>query len=177
MSAATGRDTVSAVIDSGISQTVLIQRGEGRFEPRDVKLGARSDNYVEVIEGLKQGDQVVVAANFLIDAESNLKAAITGFAGSPPSAAASDVTAIKVAVHQAQGTVEDVDMKAGTVSLAHGPIASLKWPAMTMEFKVANDELFKSLAPRSKVTVEFVQRQLGEWVITSVQPLATHTGH
>ena len=65
---------LSAVIDSGTRQIVLVQQGEGRFAPRQVKLGARSDNYVEVVDGVKDGEQVVVAANFLIDAESNLKA-------------------------------------------------------------------------------------------------------
>lgn len=70
----------SAVIDSGKRQIVLVQRGEGRFEPREVKTGARGDNVVEVLEGLKDGEEVVVAANFLIDAESNLKAALSGFA-------------------------------------------------------------------------------------------------
>jgi hypothetical protein len=79
---------VSAVIDSGTRQIVLIQKGEGRFEPREVKLGARSDTDVEVIEGVKDGEQVVVAANFLIDAESNLKAAIGGFSSAPPAAPA-----------------------------------------------------------------------------------------
>jgi len=71
----------SAVIDSGARQVVLIDRGEGRFEPRQVKLGMRGDGFVEVIDGLKEGDHVVVAANFLIDAESNLKAALAGFSG------------------------------------------------------------------------------------------------
>ena len=60
---------------------VLIDRGEGRFEPRTVKLGARADGYVEVIEGVRDGEPVVVSANFLIDAESNLKAALGGFGG------------------------------------------------------------------------------------------------
>ena len=58
---------------------VLVQLQEGRFEPRDVRLGARSDNYFEVLEGVKEGEQVVVSANFLIDAESNLKAALQAF--------------------------------------------------------------------------------------------------
>lgn len=66
----------SAVIDSGVRQLVLLVRGEGRFAPREVRLGARSDQFVEVLEGLSEGDLVVTAANFLIDAESNLKAAI-----------------------------------------------------------------------------------------------------
>lgn len=73
---------VSAVIDSGTRQMVLIQLKEGRFEPRDVKLGARSDTHVEVLSGVREGELVVVAANFLIDAESNLKAAVGGLTGS-----------------------------------------------------------------------------------------------
>ena len=69
----------SAVLDSGTRQVVLVRRDEGLFEPREVKLGMRGDGYIEVIEGVKEGEDVVVSANFLIDAESNLKAAIGGF--------------------------------------------------------------------------------------------------
>ena len=69
----------SAVIDSGSRQVVLIAKGEGRFEPRPVKLGRRGDGYVEVLEGIDQGDEVVTSATFLIDAESNLKAALQAF--------------------------------------------------------------------------------------------------
>ena len=82
---------VSAVIDSGARQLALVQVGdasEGRFEPREVKLGARSENYLEVLSGLREGESVVTSANFLIDAESNLKAAIAGF-GTAPAAASS----------------------------------------------------------------------------------------
>ncbi|WP_077729688.1 efflux RND transporter periplasmic adaptor subunit [Methylocaldum sp. 14B] len=66
----------SAVLDSGTRQVVLVQRGEGLFEPRVVKPGWRADGYVEVLEGLTAGETVVSRANFLIDAESNLKAAL-----------------------------------------------------------------------------------------------------
>ena len=68
----------SAVLDTGTRRIVLVQLMEGRFEPREVKLGSRSDSYVEVLAGVREGEQVVVAANFLIDAESNLKAVIGG---------------------------------------------------------------------------------------------------
>jgi Cu(I)/Ag(I) efflux system membrane fusion protein len=76
----------SAVLDSGARQSVLVDEGEGRFEPREVKLGQRGDGYVEVREGVHDGEPVVVSANFLIDAESNLKAALKGFseAGGQP---------------------------------------------------------------------------------------------
>jgi len=70
----------SAVIDSGQRQVVLVAKGEGRFEPRPVKVGRRGDGYVEVLEGLSKGDEVVTSATFLIDAESNLKAALQAFA-------------------------------------------------------------------------------------------------
>jgi Cu(I)/Ag(I) efflux system membrane fusion protein len=68
----------SAVIDSGERQIVLLDKGDGRFEPRAVKLGRRGDGRVEIKEGLAENDKVVVSANFLIDAESNLKAALKG---------------------------------------------------------------------------------------------------
>ena len=76
---------VSAVIDSGNRQVVIVERGEGLFEPRPVKLGLRGDGLVEIREGLKAGEKVVVAANFLIDAESNLRAALRGFTADSPS--------------------------------------------------------------------------------------------
>jgi Cu(I)/Ag(I) efflux system membrane fusion protein len=74
----------SAVIDTGTRQVVILARGEGRFEPREVKIGAQGGGFTEIREGVTSGDQVVTAANFLIDAESNLKAALQAF--TPPEA-------------------------------------------------------------------------------------------
>ncbi|MGA1834065.1 efflux RND transporter periplasmic adaptor subunit [Rhizobium wenxiniae] len=67
----------SAVIDTGDRRLVFLDKGEGRFEPRDVTLGARGDGQTEIVTGIKAGDQVVVAANFLLDAESNLNSALS----------------------------------------------------------------------------------------------------
>ena len=67
----------SAVIDTGDRQVVLVDKGEGTFEPRNVKVGMRGDGMAEIRDGIKAGDRVVVSANFLIDAESNLKAALS----------------------------------------------------------------------------------------------------
>jgi membrane fusion protein, copper/silver efflux system len=69
----------SAVMDTGSRQAVLVDKGEGRFEPREVRLGQRGSGYVEVRQGLVEGEPIVVSANFLIDAESNLSAALKGF--------------------------------------------------------------------------------------------------
>ena len=162
----------SAVIYSGRREIVLVELGEGRYEARVVKLGVRSDDYVEIKEGLADGEKVVVSANFLIDAESNLKAVISGFGSSDEKPAQVDSSTAKssAAGHQADGTVDSVDAKTGSVSISHGAVASLKWPAMTMGFKVTNDALLKGLKPGSTVTFEFVERQPGEWVITGVKP-------
>ena len=70
---------LSAVIDTGSRQIVLVAKGEGRFEPRPVKLGRRSEGHVEITEGLRQGEEIVTTATFLIDAESNLQTALKTF--------------------------------------------------------------------------------------------------
>ncbi len=70
-----------AIINTGIRQMAIIDRGNGYFEPREVKVGSKVDSYYEVISGLKAGERVVTSASFLIDSESNLKEAMGGMAG------------------------------------------------------------------------------------------------
>lgn len=67
-----------AVINAGNRSLVFLDRGEGRFEPREVKLGTKVDGGIQVASGLAAGDRVVTAANFLLDSESSLKAALSG---------------------------------------------------------------------------------------------------
>jgi RND family efflux transporter MFP subunit len=67
-----------AVLDSGRGATVFVDRGNGHFEPRRVELGQRLDGRVEILKGLKAGERVVTSGNFLIDSESQLKAAASG---------------------------------------------------------------------------------------------------
>ena len=131
----------------------------------------RGDGYVEVTEGIKAGEDVVVSANFLIDAESNLKAAIGGF-GHAAHGSQSKPAAATAKTHAAEGTVASVDAKSGAVSIAHGPVASLKWPAMTMEFKVKNPALLRGMKAGAKISFEFAERAPGEWTIVRVSPLA-----
>lgn len=118
---------VSAVLDSGVRQTVLVALDGGRFQSRDVRLGQRGDDAVEVLEGVAEGEEVVVAANFLIDAESNLKSALgtlgghSGHGGTSP-AAAGDATAH--AGHEAQSVAQPApapgaDAHAGNAQEGH----------------------------------------------------------
>ncbi|HRK77251.1 MAG TPA: efflux RND transporter periplasmic adaptor subunit [Thiobacillus sp.] len=160
----------SAVIDSGTRRIVLVQLEAGRFEPREVRLGGRGGRYVEVLDGIDEGEQIVVAANFLIDAESNLNTAIGSMGGQAAPGGAPE-SASPGARHRAEGTVDGVDSRTGGISINHGPVKSLQWPAMTMEFTVANESLLKGIHPGTAVAFEFVERQPGEWVITGIRPM------
>jgi membrane fusion protein, copper/silver efflux system len=69
----------SAYAEVGQRQVVLVAKGEGRFEPRPIKVGRRGEGYIEVLDGLSTDEAVVTSATFLIDAESNLGAALRAF--------------------------------------------------------------------------------------------------
>jgi Cu(I)/Ag(I) efflux system membrane fusion protein len=71
-----------AIIPSGRGNMVFVSVGDGLFEPRAVKVGQRSGTRIEVIEGLREGESVVTRANFLIDSESSLRAALAAVSGS-----------------------------------------------------------------------------------------------
>lgn len=162
----------SAVIDSGERQVVLVVQGEGRFTPQAVKLGQRGSERVEVLDGLAEGDEVVVAANFLIDAESNLKAALAAFVA--PQAAAK--------VYEATGRIESIDLSSNSVSMTHDPIPDLQWPAMTMDFGLDNAEVTAGILPGEPIWFAFEDRGDGEFVITRIQKMdgahaAGHGGH
>jgi len=62
----------TAVLDTGSRKLVFVSRGEGRFDPREIKTGYVAGGYYQVLEGLKPGEKVVTSANFLIDSESQL---------------------------------------------------------------------------------------------------------
>lgn len=67
----------SAIIDTGERQVAFVSRGEGKFEPRDVRLGVETgDGMVEIISGLKPGEMVVTSGQFLIDSESKIREAL-----------------------------------------------------------------------------------------------------
>lgn len=106
---------------------------------------------------------VLVTAIALVTAGAAL-AAESGRAGtemSPPQS-------VKTQAHTATGVVKKLDLKSGTVTLAHGPVKSLGWPAMTMGFQVKDRTLMDKLAVDRKIAFEFVQ-QGKDYVITGVK--------
>jgi Cu(I)/Ag(I) efflux system membrane fusion protein len=172
----------SAVLDTGTRRLVLVDLGGGRFEPRTVKLGMHADGYAEVLGGLTAGEMVVVSANFLIDAESNLKAAMTGFGHEAPHSAPAGEQAkpgtsgaAPALIHRGNGSITAMDWEHATVRITHGPIASLNWPAMTMDFRAADPALLRPLKPGQKVEFEIIEESDGEYIIVRTHPAGTGT--
>jgi membrane fusion protein, copper/silver efflux system len=164
----------SAIVAGADQQVVLVAEGEGRFRPQAVELGLRGREQVEILDGLKAGERVVVSANFLIDAESNLKAALANFgAGDPDDGAPRYATS---------GTFESA-VDDGAVMLSHEPIPELQWPAMTMEFGLADPALVEGLERGAPIRFEFEDRGNGEFVVVSVERAdgnagpGAHRGH
>jgi Cu(I)/Ag(I) efflux system membrane fusion protein/cobalt-zinc-cadmium efflux system membrane fusion protein len=79
---------VSGVLQSGTRQIVFVDKGDGSLEPRDVQLGPQAGDEYIVLKGLKAGEHIVTSANFLVDSESQLQAAIASFAPASPGTAA-----------------------------------------------------------------------------------------
>ena len=144
----------------------------------------------------------MVSANFLIDAESNLNAAFSGF-GQGGAAAKADAqseiqpgapaAAAAPTSYRGEGVVKAVDAAHAGITLAHEPIPSLKWPAMTMDFKVKDAALLRALKPGQRVVFDLAGESGGEYTIVSIQaaaaksaasklsadskPAAAHQGH
>ena len=149
-----------AVIVTGERSVVVVDRGNGRYEPVTVKLGAEEGGRSEIREGLAGGERVVASGQFLIDSEASLRGVERRMSGAnaTPSAA-------KTPTHMAEGRVERVDGKAVTIS--HGPVPSLKWGPMTMEF-TAQPQVAKDLKAGESIHFEFVHTPEGQFEVTSV---------
>ncbi len=78
----------SAVMDTGVRRVVFVEIATGTFEPREVRLGVRGNGRAQVLSGVAEGEKVVVKANFLLDSESRLRAALTKMTGAAPAAGA-----------------------------------------------------------------------------------------
>jgi membrane fusion protein, copper/silver efflux system len=135
-----------AVIQTGTRSVVMLMDGD-RFRAATVRTGAEHDGRSEILAGLKQGERVVASGQFLVDSEASLKSALDRLEA-PAEAPA------KGAMHSGRGTVTSVDAAKGRVELDHEPIASLKWPRMTMEFAVQDKAALSKLKKGDPVEFE-----------------------
>lgn len=155
-----------AVIRTGKRAVVIVRRADGAFEPRDVSLGADQGDDTEVVSGLSEGDQVVASGQFLIDSEARLRSVLGSMSASAaaPTAVASAPAGV---IHKAEGKVESVAPDGITIS--HGPVATLKWPLMTMGFAKTSPNAFPEIKPGDQVRFEFKEGGPTGYELVSVQ--------
>lgn len=169
-----------AVIRTGTRNVVIVQESEGRYRAQEVRLGLLSASRAEIVEGLSAGDRVVSSGQFLIDSEASLRGSIgrlmpvaasgDGHAGHAMSgdALSGDTQLAQAASdgHAAEGVVKQVDVTNGKVIISHGPVATLKWPPMTMGFSVADGKILQKLKAGQKIDFVFVETDDGYRVIS-----------
>jgi membrane fusion protein, copper/silver efflux system len=163
-----------AVIQTGKRSVVLLAEGEGKFKPVDVEIGTESGGQTEIREGVEAGQKVVVSGQFLIDSEASLKATTTRMeaipAASEQSAGEHPAGGAQAAeTHRAEGKLERIGKDAVTIS--HGPVPSLSWGPMTMDFRIPPTGLPKDLANGDQVSFEFHAGKGGGFELNSVKPI------
>jgi Cu/Ag efflux protein CusF len=150
-----------AVIHTGKRSLVMLAEEAGHFRPVQIEAGAEKDGFTEVKRGLQAGQKVVVSGQFLIDSEASLRGLETRL----QPASAPDPTQ---PVHRTPAKVEAIDKD--TITLTHPEIPALKWPVMTMDFKLpAPGKHPPGLKPGDDVEIEFRLQERSDPLIVTMR--------
>lgn len=144
----TGRRTLVMAVDNGAS---------GAFRPVEVQVGREQNGQAEILSGLSQGQKIVLSGQFLIDSEASLKGVEARL--SSPSGSGSEQGPTST-TQQTYRTTARVEAVAGeTLTLTHPEVPALKWPGMTMDFKLAPDAASLKPSAGSEIDIEFRMRE------------------
>ncbi len=152
-----------AVIQTGKRVVVMLAEDKGKFRPVDVETGIESNAQTEIKRGLQVGQRVVVSSQFLIDSEASLKGVEARLNDAPKPA-----TANTAPRHEGEAKIETIGKD--SITLSHGPIPSLKWGAMTMDFKLPTSGKPRNLDTGDRVHFEFFMDAEGLPQITRIYP-------
>jgi Cu(I)/Ag(I) efflux system membrane fusion protein len=149
-----------ALIRTGTRTVVIVDDGSGAFRPTDVETGAEADGNTEIRRGLAAGQRIVVSGQFLLDSEASLRATTTRMQDATPSSTVPRE-------HVGEGRVSAIGD--GTVTLSHGPIPTIQWGAMTMEF-ILPPGARPDLRPDEHVRFAFTMGDDGKPRLTRIEP-------
>ncbi|MCP5169410.1 MAG: efflux RND transporter periplasmic adaptor subunit [Hahellaceae bacterium] len=151
-----------ALIRGGRYDRVVVALGDGNFKSVQVAAGVEAGGRVQILDGLRPGDQVVTSAQFLIDSESNLDAEIARME------ARQDAAPIVPAEVSATGMLEKVLPEQEKVTIQHDPIAAWQWPAMKMDFPVADGVSLAGLHAGQAVQFQLTKTGDTEFWVTAI---------
>lgn len=146
-----------AVIRTGKRNLVMLARSGGRFLPAQVEIGRESGGQTEILAGLTEGERIVASGQFLIDSEASL-ASIESRAVSGPNVPSSQA-AQRPIVYESEGRIELIEQ--GGITISHEPVSALRWPAMTMRFRVLDSALLRGLKRGQRIRFAFDQPPQG----------------
>lgn len=161
-----------AVIHDGQRHLVVVDAGQQGYVPTEIRTGRESGGMVEVVSGLKAGQRVVASGQFLIDSDASLRGTLGRMTAASDAAAAAPAPAAAAAAreHEGMGRVESVNPDGLTIS--HGPIPSVQWGSMTMDFTAQDPALLKGLKPGDRIRFRFRLDQDGAARLSTVQPVS-----
>lgn len=122
-----------ALIRTGKSERVILALGEGRFRPAQVVSGMESDDRIEIVVGLDEGETIVTSGQFLLDSEASLDASLLRMADAGEKAETQTDAQMDI---MGKGTIETVKLAERKLNITHEPIPAIGWPTMTMDFRI-----------------------------------------
>ena len=149
-----------ALIKGGRYNRVVKSMGNGQFKSVLVSVGVESEGFIQIVDGLTEGEEVVTSAQFLIDSESNIDAEIARMESrlineSNMGEKAQDIKIV------GQGVIEGVMADMAMLTITHEPIKALDWPTMRMDFEVADTIDLTGLEKGQ--SIEFELKKQGDW--------------
>ena len=159
-----------ALIRTGEQDRVILALGKGRFKAQPVKIGIESGDDYQILSGLNPGEEVVTSAQFLIDSESNIKAAIGRLEGSNSKKTKPDKS-VKTE-HIGMGKITKIDKENNKITISHQPIShqpisSLGMDEMTMILPVADKVSLKGVKPGDSIHFMMIKHQ-NDFLVTKI---------
>ena len=136
-----------AVIDTGRRKIVVVKRNE-TFIPAEVQAGRDAGEWTQILSGLSRGEEVVASGQFLIDSEASIAGVMARLNRDAPGGR-------EAAEHpaQVQGKIVTMDTRRGQITVDHGPIPAMNWPAMTMAFHVKDPSVLRGFKRGDQVAL------------------------
>jgi Cu(I)/Ag(I) efflux system membrane fusion protein len=166
-----------AVIRTGNSNRLVLALGEGIFKSVNVKIGKFSDEYAEIISGVKEGEQIVTSAQFLLDSESSKTSDFKRMSAPENKDSMSNMESMNddsQIKEWTKATVVNIMAEDNALKVTHSEIPNWKWPAMTMNFEVSDKLDFSKFKKDMAMDIEISKTKDNQYIITDVKMLMKH---